>query len=290
MFQGFEQASFLRDGVRINYLRSERGGHQAILFLHGFPQTHAMWAKIAPQFQLEFDVICPDLRGYGASDKPDEVAQYSFAEMALDQIALMQFLGYERYHVVGHDRGARVAHRLALLAPDAMASVTLMDIVPTHLLLDALSKEVAQAYFHWFFLAQPEPVPENMIAADPIAFFNSCLMGWGQAGDCGFDRDQMAAYRAAWQDRDTIRGMCNDYRAALIHDFQDDAADLGRRLDMPACIMWGRDGIMGQQYDVPSTWSKWFDDITPVDMPGGHFFPDHVPDLVTDKLRQFLCA
>ena len=289
MFDGFEHASHARDGVNIRYLRAQ-AGKPAILFLHGFPQTHAMWAKIAPQFLGDYDVICPDLRGYGASDKPRDVAQYSFAEMARDQISLMQSLGYDRYNVVGHDRGARVAHRLALLAPDAVATVTLMDIVPTHLLLDTLTKEVAQAYYHWFFLAQPEPVPENMIAADPIAYFNSCLMGWGQAGDAGFDPQQLAAYRAAWQDRETIRGMCNDYRAALAYDFDDDAADLGRRLDMPACIMWGRDGIMGQRFDVPSTWADRFADITAVDMPGGHFFPDHVPDLITSKLRQFLRA
>lgn len=289
MFDGFQRASHRRDGVQVQYLHAQ-SGKQAILFLHGFPQTHAMWAQIAPQFQGDYDVVCPDLRGYGASDKPRDVAQYSFTEMARDQIAVMQSLGYDCYHVVGHDRGARVAHRLALLAPDAVASVTLMDIVPTHLLLDNLTKEVAQAYYHWFFLAQPEPVPENMIAADPIAYFNSCLMGWGQAGDAGFDPQQLAAYRAAWQDRDTIRGMCNDYRAALAYDFDDDAADLGRRLDMRACVMWGRDGIMGQRFDVPSTWADRFARITPVDMPGGHFFPDHVPDLVADKLRQFLRA
>jgi haloacetate dehalogenase len=289
MFEGFQRFSHMRDGVKVQYLQA-RSGKPAILFLHGFPQTHAMWAKIAPQFLGDYDVICPDLRGYGASDKPRDVAQYSFAEMARDQIALMQSLGYDRYHVVGHDRGARVAHRLALLAPDAVATVTLMDIVPTHLLLATLSKEVAQAYYHWFFLAQPEPVPENMIAADPIAYFNSCLMGWGQAEDAGFDPQQLSAYRAAWQDRETIRGMCNDYRAALAHDFDDDAADLGRCLDMPACIMWGRDGIMGRQFDVPATWADRFAHITPIDMPGGHFFPDHVPDMVAHKLRGFLRA
>ncbi len=289
MFDGFQRASHLRDGVQVQYLHA-RSGKQAVLFLHGFPQTHAMWAKIAPQFTGDYDVICPDLRGYGASDKPRDVAHYSFTEMARDHITLMQSLGYDRYHVVGHDRGARVAHRLALLVPDAVASVTLMDIVPTHLLLETLSKEVAQAYYHWFFLAQPEPVPENMIAADPIAYFNSCLMGWGQAGDAGFDPQQLAAYRAAWQDRDTIRGMCNDYRAALAYDFEDDAADLGRRLNMPACIMWGRDGIMGQRFDVPATWADRFANITPVDLPGGHFFPDHVPDMVAQNLRDFLRA
>jgi haloacetate dehalogenase len=217
-----------------------------------------------------------------------DVADYSFREMARDPIALMDHLGIDRFHVVGHDRGGRTAHRMALDIPQRIKSITVMDIVPTHLLLADLTADVARAYYHWFFLAQPAPLPETMIGADPVVYYKSCLMGWGAANEDQFDRAQMRAYEAAWRDPDCIRGMCNDYRAALTHDFELDAGDLHRRLRMPACVMWGRDGIMELAFDVPATWADRFSNITAHGMRGGHFFPDEYPEQTAQTLNSFL--
>ena len=218
MFNGFNAQDVELPAGRIHYRMGGTG--DAVLLLHGFPQTHAMWGYIAPMLAQGYRVICPDLRGYGASHKPADVGDYSFREMARDPIALMDHLGIDRFHVVGHDRGGRTAHRMALDIPQRIKSITVMDIVPTHLLLADLTADVARAYYHWFFLAQPAPLPETMIGADPVAYYRSCLMGWGAANEDQFDRAQMQAYEAAWRDPDCVRGMCNDYRAALTHDFE----------------------------------------------------------------------
>ena len=286
MFNGFMAQDLDLPTGRIHYRMG--GAGDAVLLLHGFPQTHAMWGYIAPLLAQGYRVICPDLRGYGASHKPLDVADYSFREMARDPIALMDHLGIDRFHVVGHDRGGRTAHRMALDIPQRIKSITVMDIVPTHLLLADLTADVARAYYHWFFLAQPAPLPETMIGADPVVYYKSCLMGWGAANEDQFDQAQMRAYEAAWCDPDCIRGMCNDYRAALTHDFELDAGDLHRRLRMPACVMWGRDGIMELAFDVPATWADRFSNITAHGMRGGHFFPDEYPEQTAQTLNSFL--
>jgi haloacetate dehalogenase len=266
-----------------------RGGSgPPLMVLHGFPQTHMMWHAVAPRLAAHFTVIAPDLRGYGASSKPQGTENYSFREMAADQLGLMQHLGFDQFHLVGHDRGARTAHRLALDAPKAVQTLTVMDIVPTHLLLNDLTRHVAKAYYHWFFLAQPSPFPETLIAHDPDAYFESCLLGWGAAKITDFAPDALAAYRTAWRDPDTIRGMCEDYRAALAFDFDHDAADLDRRITCPALVMWGADGAMGRAYDVAATWADRLSDITPAPMPGGHFFVDQHPDETSAALLAFL--
>lgn len=274
------------DGQRIAYARG--GSGPPLLLLHGFPQTHMMWHAIAPQLSQHFTVIAPDLRGYGASGKPQGTENYSFRAMAADQFALMQNLGFDHFHLVGHDRGARVAHRLALDASEAVKTLTLMDIVPTHLLLNDLTRQVAQAYYHWFFLAQPAPFPETLIGHDPDAYFTSCLLGWGSAKISDFAPEALAAYRAAWRDPDTIRGMCEDYRAALAYDFDLDAADLDRRITCPALVMWGADGAMGKAYDVADTWADRLTNITPAPIPGGHFFVDQHPNETAKALLGFL--
>ncbi|AXI44305.1 alpha/beta hydrolase [Sulfitobacter sp. SK011] len=258
------------------------------MVLHGFPQTHMMWHAVAPRLAAHFTVIAPDLRGYGASSKPQGTENYSFREMAADQLGLMQHLGFDQFHLVGHDRGGRTAHRLALDAPKAVQTLTVMDIVPTHLLLNDLTRHVAKAYYHWFFLAQPRPFPETLIAHDPDAYFVSCLLGWGAAKITDFAPEALAAYRTAWRDPDTIRGMCEDYRAALAFDFDHDAADLDRRITCPALVMWGADGAMGRAYDVAATWADRLSDITPAPMPGGHFFVDQHPDETSAALLAFL--
>lgn len=276
------------NGQRICYRRL--GSGPPLLLLHGFPQTHAMWHAVAPQLAEQFTVVTPDLRGYGASSKPEGTAPYAFRHMAADQVALMRHLGFERFHVAGHDRGGRVAHRLALDAAEQVLSLTVMDIVPTHLLLDDLTRQVATAYYHWFFLAQPFPFPETMIGHDPDAYFESCLLGWGAAKLQDFDPDTLAAYRAAWRDPETIRGMCADYRAAIHHDFDLDAQDLDRRVTCPALVLYGADGAMARAYDVPATWTDRLRDMRSAAIPGGHFFIDQSPDDSADALRHFLTA
>lgn len=263
------------------------GNGPPVLLLHGFPQTRAMWHAIAPTLARDFTVITADLRGYGDSTKPPRMQDMSFRAMARDQVALMAHLGFERFHIVGHDRGARTAHRLALDHGDAVRSLSLLDIVPTHLLLDDLSQEVARAYYHWFFLGQPAPFPETLIGHDPDAYFESCLAGWG-GGMGGFDAGALAAYRAAWRQPDCIRSMCNDYRAAIDVDFALDAADLGRKVTAPALVAYGADGIMGRAFDVPATWADRLGSMQSAALPGGHFFPDTHPDETANLLHSFL--
>jgi haloacetate dehalogenase len=283
---GFDNHAEVLNGRWIAW--SEGGEGPPLLLLHGFPQTRALWSEIAPILARRHRVICPDLIGYGQSEKPADVADYSFRAMAADQLALMTRLGFERFDVAGHDRGGRVAHRLALDAPEAVARLAVMDIVPTHTLLEPLRRDVARAYYHWFFLAQPEPFPETMIGHDPDAYFESCLLGWGAARLEDFAPGQMAAYRAAWRDADTIRGMCNDYRATLAHDFADDAADLGARVTCPTLVLYGADGAMAKAYDVPRTWSEKCSDMQAAGIPGGHFFLDTAPRETAAALEAFL--
>jgi len=258
-----------------------------VLLLHGFPQTRAMWHAIAPVLAADFTVVTADLRGYGDSTKPRRMQDMSFRPMARDQVALMRHLGFDRFHLVGHDRGGRTAHRLALDHAGVVASLILMDIVPTHLLLDQLSLQVARAYYHWFFLAQPAPFPETLIGYDPDGYFESCLAGWGGGMD-GFAGDALAAYRRAWRKPDCIASMCNDYRAAIDVDFALDAKDLGRRIDVPALVLYGANGVMGRAYDVAATWSDRLSNMTSADLPGGHFFPDTHPAETSAALHGFL--
>ncbi|UXX83309.1 alpha/beta fold hydrolase [Roseovarius pelagicus] len=286
MINGFADHSVTLNGTRIAY--SAGGSGPPLLLLHGFPQTRAMWSGIAPDLAQTHHVICPDLRGYGASDKPQGVSDYSFRHMAADQRALMAHLGHDSFAVAAHDRGARVAHRLCLDTPEAVTRIALMDIVPTHHLLADLHRDVAAAYYHWFFLAQPAPFPETMIGHDPDAYFHACLLGWGGSNLSDFDPAQLTAYRTAWREPDTIRGICNDYRAGLTHDFDDDAADLGAQITCPALILYGANGVMARAYDVPQVWSQYCTDMQANPIPGGHFFIDTTPRDTLHALKRFL--
>ena len=280
-------AEFDADGIRVSYEVAGQG--PPVLLLHGFPQTRAMWRAVVARLSERFTCVTADLRGYGASSKPDalpDLSNYSFRAMAADQVALMRHLGFDRFHLVGHDRGGRTAHRLALDHPEAVASLTVMDIVPTHYLLEHWSKEVATAYFHWTYLAQPAPFPEHMIGADPDHFYEACLLGWGGARLSDFA--EIEAYRAAWREPATIAGMTNDYRAALAVDFGLDAADLGRQVTCPALVLWGRDGAMARFYDVGETWAPRLARMETGAIPGGHFFIDQSPGETAEALLAFL--
>lgn len=266
------------------------GNGPPLLLLHGFPQTRAMWRKVVPLLAKHFTVVTADLRGYGESSKPKGVSAYSFRHMAADQHALMVHLGFDKFHLVGHDRGARTAHRLALDSPDAVLSLTVMDIIPTHLLLSDPTKEVSKAYYHWFFLAQPNPLPETMIGHNPDFFYESCLTGWGASTVEDFDPVALSAYRKSWRSAETIQAMCNDYRAAIEYDFALDAADLGRRVTCPSLVLYGEHGVMAKLYDIPATWADRFSDTQSRAIPGGHFFVDHATQETADALLDFLPA
>ncbi|MBM1814553.1 alpha/beta fold hydrolase [Pseudosulfitobacter pseudonitzschiae] len=284
--KGFTSATADVNGQRIHYTMA--GSGPPLLLLHGFPQTHAMWHGIAPTLAQHFTTVAADLRGYGASSKPQGSENYSFREMAADQVALMAHLGFDSFHLVGHDRGGRTSHRAALDYPDTIRSLTLMDIVPTYLLLTDLQQAVARAYYHWFFLAQPAPMPETMIGHDPDAYFEYCLTGWGKGALDSFDPEALEQYRTAWRDPETIRAMCDDYRAAIDHDMALDAADLGRRVTCPALVLSGANGVMAKHYDVGATWVNRLSNMQVDSLPGGHFFPDQYPSETADKILEFL--
>ncbi|TCV95270.1 alpha/beta hydrolase [Biostraticola tofi] len=290
MFEDFTAHRINTGSLNIACVTSGTG--EPVLLLHGFPQTMAIWARIAPALVARgYCVVCADLRGYGASDKPPAetgLMNYGFRAMARDQVMLMQALGHSHFHVIGHDRGARTAHRMALDYPDTVKSVTLMDIVPTVVMLKDLRHEVAKNYWHWFFLSQPAPFPERVIQTDADFFFENCLFGWGAAGPEDFDPIQLEAYRAAWRDPETISGFCNDYRATLTVDLVDDLADEGRLIEAPVLVLYGDSGVMARLYDLPATWNARCSRLTSSPISGGHFFPDSQPDEVIEHVTRFL--
>jgi haloacetate dehalogenase len=267
-------------------------GDPAVILLHGFPQTRALWSAIGPAIAARgWHVLAPDLRGYGDSTAPawaPDGAGHSFRAMARDVARLMDHMGVPRAHILGHDRGARVAHRLALDHPDRVISLALMDIAPTLHLLEAFDLPLARAYWHWTFLAQPTPFPETLIAHDPDRFFETCLAGWGAARLEDFDPAQLAAYRSAWRQPVVITGMCADYRATLVADLAHDRADRDTRVTAPALVLWGADGVMGRMYDLPALWAPRLTAMETGTIPGGHFFPDTAPDATAQRLTAWL--
>ncbi len=289
MFEDFQQKQFKRDDVTINYQIG--GDGPPVLMLHGFPQSLAMWAEVAPQLATNFTVICADLRGYGDSGKPTplpDCTNYSFTEMAKDNRGLMQSEGFERFHIIGHDRGARTAHRLAKNHPEAVKTLCVMDIAPTYNMFMSTNHHIAKAYWHWYFLAQPAPFPQTFIAHDPDYFYETCLVGWGAAKLEQFDDQQLAEYRRCWRTRSMIDGSCADYCAAATTDIIDDQADHHVKITCPTLNLYGKDGTMAALFDLPSLWQECCEDLTSKALPGGHFFVDTVPDQTAQVLNHFL--
>jgi haloacetate dehalogenase len=208
--------------------------------------------------------------------------------MAADQIGLMRRLGFERFHLVGHDRGGRTGHRMALDHPDAVRTLTVMDIVPTYTMFMETNRHVAGAYWHWYFLSQPEPFPERLIGHDPDFFYETCLAGWGAARISDFDAEMIAEYRRAWRDPGMIHGSCSDYRAAASIDLEHDIADIDRKIACPTFVFYGSTGKMAQLFDIPAEWRKRCANVTEASLPGGHFFIDQFPQRATEILAEFL--
>jgi haloacetate dehalogenase len=279
MFEGFTRRRV--DTGEVSIACVEGGSGPAVLLLHGYPQNLAEWAHVAPRLVAAgFSVVCADLRGYGDSDKPPSApdhSTYSFRAMAADQVRLMEALGHTRFHVVGHDRGARTAHRMALDWPERVASLAVLDIVPTWEMYANVTKRLAQTYWQWYFLPQKAPLPERLIGADPDFFYNSCLASVGGIGLSDFDPALLAEYRRCWASPEAIHAWCSDYRAGASIDLEHDKADLGRVLPMPVLALWGADGIMQTLFDIEALWRPRCSILRTGTAPGGHWFPEQAP-------------
>jgi haloacetate dehalogenase len=290
MFPGFASRRVETSGAGI-FVR-HAGGGPGVLLVHGYPQTHAMWHRVAPVLAERFTVVCPDLRGYGASSRPPADpghAAYSKRAMALDLVEVMASLGLSRFAVVGHDRGARVAYRLALDHPGTIAALCVLDIVPTSETWSRTDMARALASFHWALLAQPEPLPERLIGADPDFFLEWLLRAWAAPGFT-FAPEALEAYRRAFRDPGVIHATCEDYRAGATVDHALDVEDrrAGRRISCPVLALWGETRATGQRAGVLDTWKAWADDVAGEGLPCGHFLPEEAPAEVLARLRPFL--
>ena len=288
LFPGFSRARISTGGADIHLVHGGKG--PPVLLLHGYPQTHAIWHRIAPQLAGRFSVVAADLRGYGDSSKPrglPDHSNYSKRAMALDQVEVMRQLGHERFAVVGHDRGGRVAHRLALDHPDRVSRLAVLDIVPTLTMYRRTSEAFARAYYHWFFLIRPEPFPERLIGADP-RFFIEQNMGSRHAGLSAFSPEAFAEYVRCFSDPATIHASCEDYRAAASIDLEHDEADLHRRIGCPLLALWGSKGIIERCFTPVSDWQERAETVVAKALDCGHYLPEEAPDALLAELITFL--
>ena len=279
LFPGFLQKKLQTGGATINLRIGGEG--PPLLLLHGYPQTHAMWHKVAPQLAREFTVVCPDLRGYGDSSKPRGLpghSNYAKRAMALDQVEVMRHFGFEAFALIGHDRGGRVAQRLVLDHPDRVTRVAVLDIVPTHYLYTHITMDFVRAYSHWFLYIQREPIPENVILDQSKA-----RLAWART-------DVQAEYARRYLDPATVHGMCEDYRAGATIDLEHDEADRGRRIACPLLALWGNNAPMGRMYDIPAVWREYAVNVSGRGVDAGHNLQEEAPELVLAELRSFLAG
>jgi haloacetate dehalogenase len=291
MFEGFRELDLDSGETRIHARMG--GAGPPLLLLHGHPQTHAMWHKLAPELARHFTIVAADLRGYGDSGKPPTTADhepYSKRAMGRDMVAVMRALGFERFAVAGHDRGGRVGYRMALDHPARVERLAVLDIVPTGEMYRRAEMSFALGYWHWFFLPQPYDFPERLIGADPDHFY---LERQGALSISGlFAPEALAEYRRCWRDPATIHAMCEDYRAGAGIDFRLDEADrlARRRIQCPLLALWGARGKMGEWYDVLAVWRDWADEVQGHPIDCGHYIPEEAPAEAARALLQFFKA
>jgi haloacetate dehalogenase len=289
LFEGFEQGRIEAPGAEIELVRG--GDGPPVLLLHGYPQTHAMWHLVAPILAEEFTVVATDLRGYGDSSKPfgeEDHSTYSKRAMAEDQAAVMDSLGFDSFAVVGHDRGARVGHRMALDYPDSVTKLAVLDIVPTHHVFGTVGKDLATAYYHWFFFIQPYDLPETLIGADPSYYLRKKLGGWGTSLEM-FAPEALSEYERCF-DAATIHASCEDYRASASIDLVHDEANLdeGHKVECPLLTLWGGRGVMERIYDVEAVWQEYASNARGKPLDAGHFLAEERPEETAQELTTFL--
>lgn len=290
MFPGFTKGQKEVNGVSITYRIG--GSGPALLLLHGHPQTHVLWHRVAPILAKEFTVVAADLRGYGDSGKPEpgeNSIAYSKREMARDQTELMRELGFERFKVLAHDRGARVAHRLGMDHADRVERMVFLDIAPTLAMYAATNEDFAKAYWHWFFLIRPAPLPERLIESDPEGYVIG-VMGARSAGLKPFTKEALAEYVRCFALPGCAQGVCGDYRASAGIDKEHDAADIaaGRRLTVPLLALWGEQGVVGKLFDPLVEWRKVAENVQGGPLPCGHYIAEEAPDLLLERALPFL--
>jgi haloacetate dehalogenase len=288
-FPGFNAVRSQTTGAIINGVIG--GSGPPVLLMQGWPQTHVEWHRVAPLLAKLFTVVATDLRGYGDSSKPpdgDNHEGYSKRAMARDQVELMKQLGFDRFAVVGHDRGGRVGHRMALDYPETVTQLAVLDIVPTYTLYTTVTKDFATVYYHWFFLIQPSPLPETLLG-NSAEFF---LRTWPFRGliPSVITDEAFAEYLRCFQDPPTLHAMCEDYRAAATIDLEHDKADLAKKIQCPLLALWGGKGAMERLYNVTATWQERASNVKGKALPGGHWLPEQLPTEVYTELVSFLSS
>jgi haloacetate dehalogenase len=289
MFPGFRSQRVAVNGVEI-FLETGGAG-PPLLLLHGYPETHAMWHKVAPRLAGKYTVVCPDLRGYGDSAKPAgaaDHANYSKRAMAADMVGVMQALGHAQFLLAGHDRGARVAYRLALDHPQAVEKLALLDIVSTKAAFEQGGMALATAYFHWYFLIQPSPFPETLIGADPKFYLDTIFRKWAKKPEA-FDDALVEEYIRAFRDPACVHATCEDYRAGATVDLENDRKDVaaGKKIACPNLILWGAEGVGGKLFNPLETWRDLIAQPQGKALPCGHFLPEEAPEETLAALSEF---
>ncbi|WP_444963047.1 alpha/beta fold hydrolase [Nocardiopsis sp. M1B1] len=285
---GFARRTVDAGGVRVNVRMG--GDGPPLLLLHGYPQTHLIWHRVAPLLADRFTLVMTDLRGYGDSDKPasdERHAPYAKRAMARDQYLVMRELGFDSFAVAGHDRGGRVGHRLALDHPEAVTALCALDIVPTRYAFEHADAEFALGYHHWFFLAAGDGIPEHLIGQDP-GFWVRTRMNARHRGGTPFAPAAVDEYVRCFSDPAAIHASCEDYRAAASVDLEHDRADAGRLLECPVLLLWGRHSFVGRHYDVPDAWSGYARDVRGHALDCDHYVPEEAPEATARHLRAFL--
>ena len=286
MFKGFKK-KFIK--VKKGKIFCRVGGKgPALLLLHGYPQTHIMWHKIANNLAKHFTIIAADLRGYGSSfvlKSDNKHLNYSKREMSKDMVQLMDKLGFKNFFIVGHDRGGRVAHRLARDFKKKVIAMSVLDICPTLDMYELTEKNFAKAYFHWFFLIQPKWLPERMIESDPKKWMKSCLDKW--SGNSKFGKAEEFYFKAFKQSK-RIHATCEDYRASATIDLEHDKKDRNRLLNIPIQILWGKKGVIGKQFKPIKIWQKYSNKkVLGIEINSGHFIPEQNPKETIKQLKKF---
>jgi len=289
VFDGFQEFDIATSGTTIHGRRG--GAGEPVLLLHGIPETHLMWRHVAPALAERFTVVATDLRGYGDSGTPPSTpdhAPYSMREIARDQVEVMAELGYDRFSVAGHDRGARCAYRMALDHPGRVTRLAVLDIVPTADTYRNVDREFTHEFWVWSFLSAPEPVPERLLAQAPDVLVNHMLDAWSQRPEV-FPADLRAAYVEKFRHPGTVHAVCEEYRASGTLDHAHDEADRGRRrITCPVLVLWSGSGFLAGRYDPLAVWRQWADDVRGGPMPAGHFLAEEAPEETTRRLLDFL--